>query len=339
MNRYFAIRRGLLQGALWLGLSAALGAATITTFDAPGAGTGPNQGTFARSINDAGVIAGDYIDAGNVVHGYVRVADGTFTTFDDAAPTSINAGGATTGTWGGTSGVIGSFARTAAGAIVVFGVKGARTGTGPDSGTVALSINQTGTIAGQWYDTNGVPHGFVRSPHGAITRFDVPGSTNGTEAAGINNAGTIARGWFGPPNASFSQGFVRTSSGTFTTFDVPGALATLGTAINGSGTVAGSYFTTAGSQGFVRTSDGTITTFGKTGFGAEPFSINAAGTITGILVGSGSPAFLRTHGGTITAFKVSGATGTFAYCVNSSNAVTGSYIDANGVYHGFLRTP
>lgn len=55
---------------------------TITTFDAPGAGTGAGQGTFAERINAAGVIAGDSTDSSYVSHGYVRAANGTITTFD-----------------------------------------------------------------------------------------------------------------------------------------------------------------------------------------------------------------------------------------------------------------
>jgi hypothetical protein len=55
---------------------------TFATFDAPGAGTGASQGTFAISIDTAGVIAGYYIDASNAHHGFVRAADGTITTFD-----------------------------------------------------------------------------------------------------------------------------------------------------------------------------------------------------------------------------------------------------------------
>jgi hypothetical protein len=36
---------------------------TITTFDAPGAGTGPGQGTLPFAINPAGMVLGYYIDA------------------------------------------------------------------------------------------------------------------------------------------------------------------------------------------------------------------------------------------------------------------------------------
>jgi hypothetical protein len=47
--------------------------ATITTFDAPSAGTGPNQGTFPTRINKAGTIEGYYTDANNVNHGFLRI--------------------------------------------------------------------------------------------------------------------------------------------------------------------------------------------------------------------------------------------------------------------------
>jgi hypothetical protein len=45
---------------------------TITTFDAPEAGTFDGQGTFAFGINPAGVIAGFYVDTSNVYHGFLR---------------------------------------------------------------------------------------------------------------------------------------------------------------------------------------------------------------------------------------------------------------------------
>jgi hypothetical protein len=45
---------------------------TITTFDAPGAGTGAWQGTFPLTINPAGAVTGYYVDASGVAHGFVR---------------------------------------------------------------------------------------------------------------------------------------------------------------------------------------------------------------------------------------------------------------------------
>src|ERR1700693_627373 len=69
-------------------------AQTITTFDAPGAGTGSGQGTLAEGISAAGTTYGYYFDASGVAHGFLRARNGSFTTF--AAP------GAGTGSGQGT---------------------------------------------------------------------------------------------------------------------------------------------------------------------------------------------------------------------------------------------
>src|SRR5205807_2581259 len=45
---------------------------TITTFDAPGAGTGSGQGTFPFSNNPAAGSSGNYTDASGVNHGFLR---------------------------------------------------------------------------------------------------------------------------------------------------------------------------------------------------------------------------------------------------------------------------
>src|SRR6478672_13391511 len=65
-----------------LAISIPLSAQTITTFDAPGAGTGPNQGTYAFNINPSGTIIGFSRDANDVRHGFLRSQDGSFTIFD-----------------------------------------------------------------------------------------------------------------------------------------------------------------------------------------------------------------------------------------------------------------
>src|SRR5438094_4728347 len=55
---------------------------TITTFDAPGAGTGPGQGTLPFAINPAGTVIGYYVDASDARHGFLRTRNGNITTFD-----------------------------------------------------------------------------------------------------------------------------------------------------------------------------------------------------------------------------------------------------------------
>jgi hypothetical protein len=63
---------------------------TITTFDAPGAGTSSYQGTGCSSdcptsLNDFGAISGIYIDSNWVFHGYLRSSSGNIVTVDPSA--------------------------------------------------------------------------------------------------------------------------------------------------------------------------------------------------------------------------------------------------------------
>ena len=118
---------------------------TVTTFDVPGAGTGQNQGTLcpfcSAGLNQWGAIAGTYIDANSVQHGFVRGPDGKFTSFD--AP------GAGTAMFQGT-------------------------GCPSDCST---SINDFGAILGTYIDANNVLHGYLRHPKGNIVTVDPAGST------------------------------------------------------------------------------------------------------------------------------------------------------------------
>ena len=49
---------------------------TIITYDVPGAGTGAGQRTIGGGIIPNGAILGEYVDANNVYHGFVRARDG-----------------------------------------------------------------------------------------------------------------------------------------------------------------------------------------------------------------------------------------------------------------------
>jgi len=96
----------------------------ITKYDVSGAGTGSGQGTLGGCINPAGTIAGDYLDANNVFHGYLRFANGSVTPIDD--------------------------------------VPGA--GTGPLQGTFPFCNNPRDAITGYYIDASNVKHGFLLSP-------------------------------------------------------------------------------------------------------------------------------------------------------------------------------
>lgn len=130
----------------------------LTTFDAPGAGTGIYQGTgcpgCTPGVNLFGVIAGEYIDSNNVFHGFLRDTNGKFTTFD---------------------------------------VTGA--GSGPYQGTgcdadCPMSTNDSGEITGSYQDSNYVQHGYVRTPEGAFVTIDPAGSVY-TQPESVNDSGAV----------------------------------------------------------------------------------------------------------------------------------------------------
>jgi hypothetical protein len=160
---------------------------TFTSFDAPGAGTGPGQGTQPFAINPSGLITGFFFDGGDAFHGFLRDRNGFITTFDapnagtgagqGTSPFSITPGGAIAGRYVDASDVFHGFLRAPDGAITTFDVQGA--GTGPGQGTRAANINPSEAIAGRYIDSNDVTHGFLRARDGTITTFDAPGAGTG----------------------------------------------------------------------------------------------------------------------------------------------------------------
>src|SRR5438034_143759 len=146
---------------------------TITTFDAPGAGTGPGQATRAININPSDAVAGRYIGPSDVSHGFLRAPDGTITTFD--APNAgtgpgqgtivfsvdcLNPAGAISATSLDANNVFHGVLRAPDGTMTTFDAPGA--GTGPFQGTLTFGINQAGTIEGDYVDPSDVTHGFVQ---------------------------------------------------------------------------------------------------------------------------------------------------------------------------------
>ncbi|MGB2592326.1 MAG: chitobiase/beta-hexosaminidase C-terminal domain-containing protein [Candidatus Acidiferrum sp.] len=307
-------------------------APTFTTFDASGAGTGSLQGTMGVSINAAGDIAGVYLTAPNVAHGFVRAgATGTITEFNapDAGTTlnqgtfaiSIDAGGDVAGAYADANNAYHGFVRAGStGTITEFDVPGAPT-TSKHRGTIPLSINTAGDITGMYTDVNAVRHGFVRTVTNGtatFTTFNVSSAgtevTQGTIPMNIDTTGNIT-GFYKDANGVF-HGFLRAASGTITApIDAPGAgtvgtsggfafAGTLAVGLDSSGDIAGIY-TDANSvfHGYVRAANGTITTFDVTG----------AGT-TGLFPG------------------------TVPVNINGAGDITGLYEDANGLNHGFFRS-
>src|SRR5208283_3363239 len=123
------------------------------------------QGTFAGNINLGGEIAGYYIDASGVSHGFVTAPPyRTFTSFDPEGSvntlmpvvSALNLEGEVDGTYLDASGVFHGFVRGPFGEITTFNVLAAGTGSG--EGTIPEGIDLFGAITGQYIDASNVNH-------------------------------------------------------------------------------------------------------------------------------------------------------------------------------------
>src|SRR5438067_1730513 len=122
--------------SMLLGVCSNAFAQSLTTFDAPGA----VRVTLPLSMNQTGAITGYYLDATGAAHGFLRVSDGAFTTFDapgsgtaygqGTVAQSINRSRAITGYYADASGVLHGFLRAADGAFTTFEAPGAGTASG-----------------------------------------------------------------------------------------------------------------------------------------------------------------------------------------------------------------
>ena len=368
----------LVLCTLGLGLSVNAGGTTttITTFDAPGAGTAAGQGTIAFAINLSGAITGYIKDANSARHAFLRAPDGTFTIFDDPNAGTCSASCGNIGNGQGTrayainpSGQIVGFytdntarchgyVRAANGTFTQIDAPHAGAGPFPQgtfpSNITPMGINPAGAIIGFYVDASSVQHGFVRAPNGIITEFDPTGSIF-TDPNAIDQTGAITGFYF---DANFvGHGFLRATDGTITSFDAPGAdhtpgsfNGTFGVGLTPNGEIEGVDVDVNGVlHGFVRSTAGTFTTYDAPGAGTGagqgtlPESNNTPGAITGQYIDGNfvNHAFVRSNQGTFTTFDVPGTgtgagQGTIPVDNNDPGAIVGEAIDGGNVIHGFL---
>ena len=329
-------------------------AQTFTSFDAPNAGSGKNQGTEPVAINQSGEIVGSYIDSSNALHGFVRSASGTITEFDapgltDTGAGAINSSGQIVGSGNHDSrirGTVEGFLRSPSGTISGFQPPNALL-------TFPAGINDRGEIAGTYLTGGSVYHAFIVVISGGIssyTLFDEPDASDapghGTFVTGINASGEAA-GYYVDATVGAIHGFTRDSKGNFTSFDAPGAgtivdAGTVPTSINRSGEMTG-YYTDNNYQahGFIRDAAGNFTDFDPPGStGTYATRINDGGEIVGYWEDSAAlvSGFVRSASGAITSYTVPVPnSATYLYSVNNAGHLVGIYADLNGTYHGFVQ--
>jgi probable HAF family extracellular repeat protein len=205
-------------------------------------------------------------------------------------------------------------------------------------GTLALDINASGNIVGNYLTADGKAHGFLLSK-GTFTTIDVPGAGLLSEANGINDAGEIVGIW---GLLTEEHGYVL-NKGTFTTTDFPGAVLTFFANIDNRGDVVGGYLDSAGIEHGLLFSDGILTTidFPDAVSFTTASDINSAGQI----VGNYDDASGNRHGfllndGEFTLIDFPDASSTEVFGINASGEIVGRYaLDGQDPFfagHGFL---
>jgi hypothetical protein len=296
------------------------GEATYVSFSVPGA----TQGTFPMSINASMTVTGYFVASSTQTEGFLRDADGTITT--SAIP----------------------------GAAL----------------TVPESINAGGDITGFYQLPAGLSQGFLRYAGGRIITFDLPGGmqdpesppqvfTMSAQPVSINDFDDVAGAY---PLYARLNAFFRLASGVYTG-QISFGRQTAAAAINASGSVVGyatSFNGPTAYTGFVAHPDGysatiTVPLPPEQKYGCEserlPDSINAAGTIAGryynscyntVAIFSLSPDGIFTTfqpPGSLVASPVLSGMGPHSISIDQAGDITGSYTDAAGVQHAFVRNP
>ena len=313
--------------------------AKFKSFDLP---DGQSE-TDPYSINNNGDIAGYYWSSkDSTSHAFVRLADGTITTFEargsgntDTYASSINDGGAVTGTYIDQEGLPHGFVRKPSGKIIEFNAGGYE--------TYAMSINAKGWVTGFYAYEGLLTHGFLRAPDGTVTTLGL--NAQYPAPLSINDKRRVT-GWYPPPNGGVT-GFLISYDGKTKLITCPNAYVTYPQSVNDEDFVAG-YCGGAIENGFIRRSDGTITVFHPPGaIFTQALSINSAGDITGwyskgVVNDPAVYGFVRFADGKIKTFSVRGAgrnQGTYAQAINNSGIITGFYFDSQERCHGFVGTP
>jgi hypothetical protein len=202
--------------------------------------------TDSYGINNAGTIAGDYVDSKGVQHAMILAGSKLTSVDNKACEVQTGASG------------IAFYAINSANAAVGWCVN-AKTGLNQgfvysagkftavnfpkSNGTEATGINDKGWVTGLYLDSSDIQHGFVKKGI-KYTTVDVKGDTS-ADAYGINNAGDISV--FAINSSGSYDAFIYNGK-TFKKVGYPKASApgSVVHAANNKGSVTGTYYDSAG---------------------------------------------------------------------------------------------
>jgi probable HAF family extracellular repeat protein len=203
--------------------------------------------------------------------------------------------------------------------------------------TSAFGLNNNGEVVGFFTDASGTANGFSYRD-GQYTTITFPGSMGLTEANGVNDSNTVV-GIFVGADGMFHS-YLLTSDGQFSRYDVNPGVSTSIYAINNAGNFAG-FVEKQGKvvRGFVNLG-GMAKEFTFKGNYTFAYGIDSANDIVGSFIDSNflSHGFYRAANGKMTQIDYPGASTTVCLGINDLGVISGYYVDADNVAHGFTLT-
>ncbi len=349
---------GAVQTELW-GISDATGALTGNFIDGSGIRRGFSGDTiieypgaletYTDFVNAEGGMVGSYVDADGVYHSYVRTSGGGFLSLN--LPTAeeleyffvhgINDARVVVARIKPVDGPARTYVGTFA-ALQELKVPGSVS-------TEGYNINQDGSVVGSYDTADGRRHGFIARPiaetvasvapppiiHYTYETIDVPGVDflAITASGDFEDYGGYTRSVDGEKMVAFTL-----IDGVFTTYDFPGAKHTYFYALGNDGQAAGHYEDSGGLHHGVVLENGELRQYDfPDSVQTEIYGISdATGALTGNFI-DGAGVRRGFSGDAIIEYPE--ATATYAYFANTEGSVIGSYVDTDGIYHPYVRTP
>ena len=354
---------GAVQTELW-GISDATGALTGNFIDASGIRRGFSGDeiievpgaveTYADFVNASGGMVGSYVDADGLYHPYIRTPSGRFVSLDLPRAASleyyfvhgINDANVVVSRAKPVDDVPLTYVGTFQQGLQEFKV--------PDSvSTEGYNINQDGSIVGHYDTADGRRHGFIARPitdtaapiedqpiptladlNYTFESIDVPGVDflAVTASSDFEDYAGYTKSADGEKEVAFTL-----IDGVFTTYDFPGSQNTYFYALGNDGQAAGHYQDSDGLYHGVVLENGELRQHDFPG--AVQTEIYGISDATGALTGNFTDASgVRRGFSGETIVEAPGASETYAYFTNASGRLVGSYIDADGIYHPYMRS-
>ena len=342
------------------GISDATGALTGNYIDASGVRHGFSGDliidppgaieTYADFASSRGVVGGSYVDADGIYHGYARIPTGDFITTE--LPGMANREYFFVHSLTDSSVIVArakavrDVPRTYVGA---FGALYEVQFPGAVS-TEGWNINQDDSVVGYYDTADGRRRGFiakpvtddepiiVRGPSGSGYTFesiDVPG-VDFLEVTASSDFGDFA-GNTKSADGEKTVGFTLIDE-VFTTYDFPGSKNTFFYALGNNGQAAGHYEDSDGLYHGVILEDGKLRQYDYPD--AVQTFLRGISDATGALTGDfiDASGVRRGFSGDLIV-EVPGISATYADFVHAQGVIVGSYIDAKGTYHAYIRLP